>query len=335
MQLVMILGITQRSGTHFLHELLLRHEQCIGLTAALDEDYLLDMAAPLITFEQRLVRKWPPEYRVHEHPELLMRSLGDGLTTFLLRLLEATSESAAPLADLEDGRERVLVTKSPSVWHLDQTFRLFPDARVLLLVREPQAVVESGMSGLGWSFERALTGWAAGARIIRDVRNSESWRPDQVMLVRYEDLVSDADTELKRIFHFLDLSISDYDFDAPDNLPVVGSSFFPVSGRGKDLWSSPVVRNENFKPLERRMVWSKRMLTRLGWTCGPYVDQFGYRLDDTSVRGSVALYHHFRGFMSSAQRVTRVTGRQTLDGVRARTGGAGWPRRPSTGQSGK
>jgi len=326
MQLVMILGITQRSGTHFLHELLLRHEQCVGLTAALDEDYLLAMADPLVTYERRLLRKWPPEYKVHEHPELLMRSLGDGLITFLLRLSEATREkAAAPLAEPENDGERVLVTKSPSVWHLDQTFRLFPEARLILLVREPQAVVESGMSGFGWTFERAVTGWARGAKIIRDVKNSESWRPDQVLLVRYEDLVSDAPTELKRIFHFLDLSITDYDFTAPDNLPVVGSSFFPVSGRGKEMWS-PVVRNENFKPLERRMVWTQRMLTRLSWTCGPYVDQFGYRVDDASVRGSVALYHRFRGLVSSAQRVTRVMGRQALDAVGARTGGAGWPR---------
>jgi len=166
------------------------------------------------------------------------------------------------------------------------------------------------------------------------VRNSESWRPDQALLVRYEDLVSDAETELKRIFHFLDLSIGDYDFTAPDNVPVLGSSFFPVSGRGKEMWS-PVVRNENFKPLERRMVWTQRMLTRLGWTCGALVDQFGYRLDDTSVRGSVALYHHFRGLMSGAERVTRGTGRQALDGVRARTGGASWSRRPSTGHPGR
>ena len=324
MQLVMILGITQRSGTHFLHELLLRHEQCIGLTSALDEDYLLAMAAPLITYEQRLVRMWPPEYKVHQHPDLLMRSLGDGLAAFLLRLSEAAREEGAPRADPEDGRERVLVTKSPSVWHLDQAFRLFPEARILLLVREPQAVVESGMSGFGWSFERALTGWASGAKTIRDVQNSELWRPDQVLLVRYEDLVSDAETELKRIFDFLDLAIGDYDFTTPDNLPVVGSSFFPVSGRGKEMWS-PVVRNEKFKPLERRMVWTQRMLTRLSWTCGPYVDQFGYQLDDASVRGSIALYHRFRGLVSSAQRVTRITGRHALDGVRARTGGAGWP----------
>jgi hypothetical protein len=90
--------------------------------------------------------------------------------------------------------------------YLDAVFALFPDAQFINLVRDPRAAVESqmrvpwyaaqGASALG----PALATWEFA--INRVDRFASRLRPDQLLDLRYEDLVRDPRAALARICEF-------------------------------------------------------------------------------------------------------------------------------------
>jgi Sulfotransferase family len=90
--------------------------------------------------------------------------------------------------------------------YLDMIFTLFPDAQYVHLTRDPRAAVDS-IRRLGWyggKVPSALDLW------VRSVRAVEPWRPhlhhDQILDVRYEDLVADPEPVLARLAQFLRVS---------------------------------------------------------------------------------------------------------------------------------
>ena len=315
---ILIFGITQRSGTHFLQELLLRHPRVVGAQTVLDEDYLVEMSDSLELYSRVLARRWHNSPRALDSRPLLLESLGDGLGSYLTRLhqIGVGSGDEAP-ASLGDDADAVLVTKSPTAVNLRRAFQIFPRARVLVLIRDPRSVVESGMKGLGWSFEQALDNWARGAGEIAAAEASADWKAAQGRIVRYEDLVADTAGEVGRLLEFLDLSVPEYPFEAAEEVPVIGSSFFFPDGRPQDstqdaFWA-PVTRDATFQPLGRRTDWSERMLSRLAWTCGEAAGRYGYQLDavlDSPVRH---IDHRVTDLVHGANRRTRRLARRVVD----------------------
>ena len=96
---------------------------------------------------------------------------------------------------------------------LPELFALFPDAQVVIIVRDPRAVVAS-MKKLEWpravirdgtvegGTRRWLKAVAAGRLALR------RYRRDQVLQIRYEDLVVDPTGVLSHVCSFLDLNDS-------------------------------------------------------------------------------------------------------------------------------
>src|SRR5260370_30273030 len=101
--------------------------------------------------------------------------MGDGLISFLVQLREIEEGAGTATAGSERAR---LIMRTPSVQHLSRVFRLFPDARVLVLVRDPRSVVESGRAGFGWTPETAMQLWAEGARTILAATAAPAWREE-------------------------------------------------------------------------------------------------------------------------------------------------------------
>ncbi|UGS37238.1 sulfotransferase family protein [Capillimicrobium parvum] len=90
---------------------------------------------------------------------------------------------------------------------IDTMFALFPDAQFINLVRDPRAAVASQMP-LGWAAEdtalaHSLANWETA--VARVDAMAPRLRPDQLLDVRYEDLVRDPATELERICAFAGL----------------------------------------------------------------------------------------------------------------------------------
>jgi hypothetical protein len=100
--------------------------------------------------------------------------------------------------------------------YLDALFALWPDAQFVNVVRDPRGAVASQIP-MGWDPpETALEGSTANwlMSVERVDAAARKLRPDQLLDVRYEQLVHDPRAELARICTFAGLDTSDAVLDA-------------------------------------------------------------------------------------------------------------------------
>ncbi len=97
------------------------------------------------------------------------------------------------------------VEKTPSnVSYADDLFRLFPEAKLIQIVRDPRAVFASrrrrlkNRYGCHAKAHRLVREWNQSSRRIPQLRN----RPDRYLVVRYEDLVHRSHPVLEEICQF-------------------------------------------------------------------------------------------------------------------------------------
>jgi protein-tyrosine sulfotransferase len=259
---IFILGILPRSGTNYLMDLLIQHPACGPARVPAREDLFLENSDHLVAFVESLKSSWNPLWGPFsdEVAGSLYSALGDGLVSFLW-----------------DDTERRLVTKSPSVRHVDRFFRFFPRARLVILVRDGRSVTQSCMTTFGWEFERAARRWAKAAdEILAFMTADSASRGSTYVVVRYEDLVRDLRGSLAPVLRFLALDESAFDFEAAARLPVRGSSTYHGAGHGSVHWE-PVPRGTDFDPTERWRSWSTQQHERFEWIAGEQLRSFGYR----------------------------------------------------------
>jgi len=252
---IFIMGIMPRSGTVWLRQLLLQHPRCAGTSPW--EDWLVPHAHWLQHFVEDVFDYWQP--RTEVRPEWLYEGLGKGLLS------------------IWEGRigEKRLVTKTPSVRNLDLFFRFFPGAYLLVLVRDGRAVVESAARTSGLDYETGARRWARAAREILKFRQEAGDAGGRMLVVRYEDLYSSLNTELRRILEFVRLPVDEYDFDAARNLPVRGSSAVSRTSSDRVHWT-PVEKTSDFRPLSRWQHWTRFRHERFNWIAASYLEAFGY-----------------------------------------------------------
>jgi len=91
-------------------------------------------------------------------------------------------------------------------WHIREITRLFPDAVVLATVRHPGAVASSVSGRFRLTWRGAVSHWVNTTTEIV-ARGRELG--ERLLLVRYEDLVTDPETTLREVFEWLDEPWSD------------------------------------------------------------------------------------------------------------------------------
>lgn len=295
---IFILGILQRSGTVFLRDLLKLHPDCV-IPVPIWEDYLVHHADLLVKYADSVSRDWHTDWEVENQEEILCEFLGKGLLLFLNSRVVAAppKDSSGPAVGLPDlasqverdcvggdheaaqavdstGTKRV-VMKTPSVQNLECFFKLFPRAHLLVLVRDGRSVVESSFKTFGWKYEATMRAWADAARTILNFDQAFKDSDLKYLIVRYEDLCSDLEKELRRIFDFLGLDTETYDFEMAVNSPVRGSSELGRQGDANVHWK-PVKRTSDFNPLLRWSHWGRALHERFNWIGGQYLADFGY-----------------------------------------------------------
>jgi len=256
---VFILGIMPRSGTNFLSNLLQIHPDCVA-PKRIWEDYFLAHADQLTEYSRQVTGHWDREWGIDEHTlDELDTALGNGICEFIGK----------------NEKNRLIVTKTPSVQNLELYFRFFPRAPLLILVRDGRSIVESGIRSFGWRREAALHWLDREARtIVRWVRNHPR-AGNGYRLVRYEDLWNEPVKTLKPLLEFLELDPQRYDFEQADQLPVRGSSEI-VEQQDQDLHWDPVEKTDAFNPLTRHGGWSGFMHYRYQQVCGEAMEPLGY-----------------------------------------------------------
>ena len=287
---VFILGIATRSGTTYLQDLLRLHPDCDVDGLELDEDHFVTYADLLIRYVNLASKTWKawwgPE-QLQKERDLVCQCMGDGLVSYLrlqVRNRRTLTGKAPPDKPLP-----VLVTKTPNVTNLHLFFRIFPNADLLILVRDGRAVVESAVRSFYRNFAEEARQWATRAAVIRDFTESDSNRGRKYLVVRYEDICTNTKSELDRIMLFLRLDPTLYDFDAAKNLPVRGSSSLRREGAGSreafvapGIHWDPVPKNSDFKPLERWGNWDRAKHERFNWIAGKHLPAFGYEIKSYS-----------------------------------------------------
>lgn len=276
-----ILGITQRSGTNFLFRLLREHPSCIG-PGPIWEDNLLRHSNILNTYTRNLYKSWNPRWDVENRigdQELLLRFFGDAIERFLrLQTTEGlVNQIPAKQSSTNHDKPKILLTKTPNVVGLDNFFVLFPDAYLILLVRDGRAVVESGVRSFEWDYENAMRRWRNGAQTILDFKEKYENENKKFMIVKYEDIVINEKASLLKIFEFLDLAPELYDFEGAKSLGITGSS--EIRNETETIHWKKIEKKSDFNPLARFGNWDRKKHERFNWIAGEEMAKLGYELE--------------------------------------------------------
>jgi protein-tyrosine sulfotransferase len=277
-KIIFIMGIMPRSGTHFLANLLCQHPGCTKSVIA--EDALTENADFLARYAASLQQQWrgQTDSTYPGASEILLKNLGDGLINFLIEFkkkafAEKAKEFNFTLPAQQQSTKR-LVTKTPSVANLDKFFKLFPNEKLLVIVRDGRAVVESCAVSFGFDREETTRDWKkAAARILR-FQKDEQLSSGKYLIVKCEDLHAQTESEMRKILQFLELDCESYPFEKSLDLPVVGSSEFK-RGRGGVHWL-PVRKTGNFNPLARAASWERAEHERFNWLAKNELIELGY-----------------------------------------------------------
>jgi hypothetical protein len=206
--------------------------------------------------------RWQRDPKWYAYPEVgarLLRHLGGGLISFL-------SERA-------DGKR--IVSKTPSVAGLDRFFALFPNAHLLILVRDGRSVVASTVKSMGDPPGEVTRRWTEAAYGILNFDQDNRDHAHRYRIVRYEDLVRDPAGKMKELLGFLALDVARYDFAAIARVPVLGSSYTP-NPDGQWKWqAAPPTGDERF--IERWRDWSRLRHERFNCIAADALERLGYQ----------------------------------------------------------
>jgi hypothetical protein len=251
-----IIGIAHRSGTNYLHSLILMHPDCVQ-SRANGEDFLLSHSHLLTGYVQNIAANWNPIWE--NDPGRLMKSLEHGLLEFITPVNSTAMR---------------MVNKTPVPDHAANFTTIFSSGVMVLLVRNGQDLTESYTRSFNYRFEYALRQWIKGAKEIGAILKASD--TSRVTMVRYEDLVPDPEKELRRIFKFAGLDADKYDYNKARSADVVGSS--DVRVKTGDLNWNPVKKSSGFNPLGRAADWSRWKHYRFNHLAGETATQLGYTL---------------------------------------------------------
>jgi hypothetical protein len=152
-------------------------------------------------------------------------------------------------------------------------FELFPNAQFINLVRDPRAAVASQIP-LGWGHEEAALAsaavrWETSVRRVDDY--SDRLRPDQLLDLRYEDMVAAPEETLERVCAFAGLTAGD-----------TIQTMIAAERRGKFRpgWHDKLSQPISVDSVER---WRGKLdpheIALVELVAAPYLERFGYQAD--------------------------------------------------------
>jgi hypothetical protein len=278
-----VFGVCQRTGTHFLHDLLTLHPDCdtfghdLPEWASRPEDWLWAYADAFERYLDQVGRHWRPEWDFGTAREVIIRSMGEALDRSVVQLWARSAEPTTT-------PPRYVVTKTPSTRNLTLLLRALPGRRTVVIVRDGRDVVESGRRTWKRSYERWMRIWREGADDLLAALDSDGG--DAIVVVHYEDITRDLEGALRPMFVALDLDPDVYDWAAASSLPVSGSSTFRPD-HGRVTWE-PVQADRQKLQAPRWDAWPRRLRLRFAHVAGAQMRALGYDVDDSPPAGRAA-----------------------------------------------
>lgn len=251
-----------RSGSTLLQRILGRHGE---IATGPEPTFLL----PLFNLveESDVVATYDHHYTARAIDDFFS-SQNDGAFRATVERWTSDAYEQAVTARVGDGeRPQYFLDKTPKYHQIaSEIVETFAAAPIVLLWRNPLAVISSMMTTWGggrWMLQHFRLDLYDGLPRLVDV--AERF-PDRVLAVRYEDLVSDPEHEVRRLFAYLDLEFNNevlVDFKSVElrgrvQDPNVGTAgFTSVRDDRVDTWTA-ILAN----PLRKR--WCRRYLRWLG-----------------------------------------------------------------------
>lgn len=261
---VFLVGVEHRSGINFLSRVVRLYPE-FELPAPLWEDHFLRNAHLLDGYVEKTVyrwRRWVDDSQAYQLE--LERRLGDTLLDFLYSRIQ----------------HRRLVVKSPGAHNLHLFHRLFPESRLVLLMRDGRDVVESAVRTFPQKDRRLWTRrWARGARWMAEFMAGEhrSERGSTWEFFKYEDFLSAPRETARRLVDFLELDEGRFDWPGLESMPLVGSSVY-TGGEQQVHWD-PVAKPADFRPGGRWQKWGALRRLEFKLLAGKWLVHYGYAGD--------------------------------------------------------
>jgi hypothetical protein len=250
-----------RCGTNFAENQLILSPDCAS-PGPIWEDFLVSNSATLERYAKNAAHYWNPDWfggSSADYQSRLEKSLGGGIESFLLGQL--------PQGDDVD----YLISKTPTVRGIENVTRFFEDAKLIIIVRDGRAVVESGQRSFDWDFDKAIVDWKTNAKKIQQFMQEN---PGRALLVKYEDLFVAPEATIREICDYLELDFSRYPLDAMRDVPVSGSS--DLKNKDGEVHWQAVKKDETFDPLKRFSSWSSWKHKVFDYLAGKEMSAFGY-----------------------------------------------------------
>ncbi|NEP18684.1 MAG: sulfotransferase [Leptolyngbya sp. SIO4C1] len=277
-----LLSILPRSGTNYVYNLLAKHPHCLT-PGPIWEDSFVRHSDLLMQYVQAVTRRWTPDWQTREKvgpPETLLPYFGEAIKQILQLQVTQNAEIQAELRQQSAAQRRanVLITKTPHTESIENFFELLPTDHLLVIVRDGRAVIESGMRSFGWNYEKSTRRWAQNAAALLNLQRTCAGSDKKLLIVKYEDFLTDQTAMLRKVFDFLNLDATWYDYDEVRNFRVIGSS--DTKQDGEVHWEA-VDRYDSFDPLNRFGHWTLEQHRLFNRLAGRYLTELGYALVET------------------------------------------------------
>ena len=261
---IFIIGITPRSGTNYLYNLLKLHPDCEE-SSLKGEDFLLynsDLIVEYIDKTHTRNKKWNPE----------INNITYGFKKGFEKIIFQNQY-------YKKSKDKSVINKTPytnGIINFPNLFNNF-NSRMIIIIRDGKDTSESYQRTFGkneFTYDNIFNLWNKGARDILIFDNKfKDLRKELYIIIKYEDLVNKEDKTFKKILEFVNLSVDKFDFDSLKNIGVIGSSTYH---KGKVTWSKHQKKTKNFNPLARSKKWKKLLHWRFHWIAGKNYYNLGY-----------------------------------------------------------
>ena len=193
-------------------------------------------------------------------------------------------------------RADILLLKEPSVDYLDKMMEMFPQSKVIFMVRDGRDIVSSLLkAGFGFpqfsilnrhQWRRVLPGEdfriicrklaEAGEKLNTFLKSSYVKKnPGQFRVVCFEMLFEKPDQTVRDLLNWSGLDVGRYNWGKLQSMPVRGSSFLRDSS-GKMNFETGVARSSDFNPVGRWDSWTNGQRTYYEKTAGNEMKSLGY-----------------------------------------------------------
>lgn len=275
--LIFLLSLRPRSGTNFLQYILRQHPSVA--VSCLYEDHMVSNLKSLQHFVEGFLN-CQKEMGERISFDLVSRQLKSGFARTLENLIYENRQNLiiGPKQETDHQQKSIhqkIVSKSPSIEGISLLNEFFPNAKTLVLLRDPRDIIESEMLAFKREFRGLVLSWRSAAREFLDFLNSGN-HEKTCYIVRYKELVMNTEPVVRQIFDFLELDSAIYNMTLALNAPVIGAS----KDMNREGWTiKQNTGEETF--INKWRTWSRNRIDYFEATAGREAEALGFKVFDS------------------------------------------------------